>query len=362
MRHALRLAARALGHVWPNPAVGCVLVKDNIIVGRGHTQPGGRPHAETMALAQAGAQARDATAYVTLEPCAHQGRTPPCAKSLIDAEIARAVIATEDPDPRVNGQGIAMLRAAGISVTTGVEESAARLQHNGFFSKTTLGRPHIALKIATSLDGRIASAKGESQWITSPQSRQFAHRLRAHYDAILTGSGTLLADDPTLTCRLPGLESQSPVRILIDRRFRIEPHHKLCQSARQAPLWIVTAESLIPAQMAKFTEIQSLGAEIIPLPSADLPTILRMLARRGITRLLVETGAELATAFLAEDLVDELWWFTAPFTLGGAAASSLTQAHQPSLVDATRFQPVASQSLGPDHLWHLRRQPSSPAS
>ena len=199
MAHALALGRRGLGRVWPNPAVGCVIVQDGRIVGRGFTQPGGRPHAETMALAQAGDAARGATVYVTLEPCSHHGQTPPCAQALIDAGVAHVVGAIQDSDPRVNGAGFDMLRAAGIKVTTGVCAEIAAEDHAGFFAKTTLGRPFLTLKLANSFDGRIATASGDSQWITGPQARRLVHGMRANHDAVLVGAGTARADDPMLT-------------------------------------------------------------------------------------------------------------------------------------------------------------------
>src|SRR6266705_1008472 len=214
MRAALALARRGLGRVWPNPAVGCAIVKDGRVVGRGWTQPGGRPHAETEALARAGGAAHGATAYVTLEPCCHSGRTPPCADALV-------VAALEDPDPRVVGGGLARLRAAGIAVEAGLCAAEAAEINAGFFQRVRLGRPLVTLKLATSLDGRIATASGESRWITGPAARERAHLLRVTHDAILVGTDTVLADNPQLTCRLPGLGHRSPVRIAIDRELRI---------------------------------------------------------------------------------------------------------------------------------------------
>ena len=214
MDHALALARRGLGNTWPNPAVGCVLVRDGRVVGRGWTQPGGRPHAEVRALAQAGEAARGATAYVTLEPCAHHGKTPPCAEALIRSGVARVVTALTDPDPRVSGRGHAMLRAAGIAVTEGVRESAAREAQRGFLTRVTLGRPMLTLKLATSFDGRIATALGESQWITAPAARRQVHALRLTHDAVMVGGGTARADRPGLNVRGMGRVRQ-PVRVVV---------------------------------------------------------------------------------------------------------------------------------------------------
>ncbi|HEX5079092.1 MAG TPA: bifunctional diaminohydroxyphosphoribosylaminopyrimidine deaminase/5-amino-6-(5-phosphoribosylamino)uracil reductase RibD, partial [Geminicoccaceae bacterium] len=221
MAVALRLAARGLGSVWPNPAVGCVLVHGERIVGRGWTQPGGRPHGEVEALRRAGAAALGATAYVSLEPCAHYGRTPPCTMALLQAGVRRVVAATLDPDPRVDGRGIEQLRQAGVEVALGVGRAAAEALNAGFILRVRAGRPLVTLKLATSLDGRIATRRGDSRWITGEPARARAHLLRARHDAIMIGSGTALADDPSLTCRLPGLEERSPARVVLDRRLRL---------------------------------------------------------------------------------------------------------------------------------------------
>ena len=235
LRRAIRLAMNGRGAVEPNPMVGCVIVKDGRVVGRGWTQPGGRPHAETEALRRAGAAATGATAYVSLEPCSHHGRTPPCAEALIAAGIARVVAAGEDPDPRVSGSGLARLRQAGIAIETGLcAEEAAEL-NAGFLCRVTKGRPLVTLKLATSLDGRIATATGQSRWITGPAARERAHLLRATHDAVLVGTGTALADDPLLTCRLPGLEHRSPVRIALDRTLRLPATLRLFAGARETP-------------------------------------------------------------------------------------------------------------------------------
>src|SRR5579872_6272521 len=240
MRASLGLARRGLGNTWPNPAVGCVLVREGRVVGRGWTQAGGRPHAEAEALARAGRAARGATAYVTLEPCSHHGKTPPCAEALIAAGIARVVAAIEDPDPRVSGRGIARLKEAGITVETGPCADEAVELNAGFLCRVKHGRPLVTLKLATSLDGRIATASGESRWITGAAARERAHLLRATQDAVLVGTGTALADDPQLTCRLPGLEDRSPVRVVIDRNLRLPATLRLFSEARPVPTWLVT--------------------------------------------------------------------------------------------------------------------------
>ncbi|MEO0719915.1 MAG: bifunctional diaminohydroxyphosphoribosylaminopyrimidine deaminase/5-amino-6-(5-phosphoribosylamino)uracil reductase RibD, partial [Pseudomonadota bacterium] len=239
MRAALDLARRGLGRTWPNPAVGCVIVKDGELVSRGWTQPGGRPHAEVEALARAGSSAQGATVYVTLEPCAHHGVTPPCSEALVSAGVARVVTAFEDPDPRVAGRGHDLLRAAGIEVTTGLMETEARNVNAGYLMRRDKGRPFLTLKLASTLDGRIATSAGESKWITGEESRRRVHLLRASHDAILVGAGTARADDPGLDVRLPGLEMRSPVRIVADSRLSLPMESQLAQSTPQRPLWML---------------------------------------------------------------------------------------------------------------------------
>ena len=241
---ALALAGRGLGNAWPNPAVGCVLVNDGHIVGRGWTQPGGRPHAETEALARAGDRAQGATCYTTLEPCAHQGETGPCADALVEAGIARAVVALEDPDSRVAGRGNAMLEKAGIEVATGCMEDRARALNAGFLSRVEKGRPYVTLKLASTLDGRIGTHTGDSRWITGAPARARGHLLRAQNDAVMVGAASALTDDPALTCRLPGLGSQSPVRVVIDGSARLPTSHALIAGADEHPTWIVSTQEL----------------------------------------------------------------------------------------------------------------------
>lgn len=322
MRHALALARRGLGNVWPNPAVGCVIVTEGRILGRGWTQPGGRPHAETMALAQAGAAARGATAYVTLEPCSHHGRTGPCANALISAGISRVVSALTDPDPRVAGRGHAMLRAAGVFVTEGLCEAEARALQTGFLSRVTRGRPMVALKLATSLDGRIATAGGESQWLTGPQARRHVHALRMIHDAVMVGGGTARADRPGLNVRGFGPLRQ-PVRIIASRspgRFDLPP-----EGPDYGPLWHL---------------------------HGDLPAILQDLGARGITRVLCEGGGELAASLLAAGLVDQIYLYTAGIALGGDARPSMGALDLARLADAPRFDLTESRPIGGDLFQH----------
>ncbi len=357
MRAALALARRGLGQVWPNPAVGCVIVKDGRVVGRGWTQPGGRPHAETEALAHAGATANGATAYVSLEPCSHHGRTPPCADALIAAGVSRVVAAVEDPDPRVSGRGIARLRDAGIAVDSGLCAAEAAELNAGFFSRVKLGRPLVTLKLATSLDGRIATASGESRWITGPAARQRAHLLRATHDAVLVGTGTALADDPELTCRLPGLEDRSPVRIVIDRTLRLPATLKLLAETNKAPTWMVTLPSSdVPRQAA----LAKQGIKIIAVDSdgaagVDLAVLLRRLGDEGLTRILVEGGGRLAAALLRGGLVDRLVWMRAPLIVGNDGVPAIAALGLDRLAGAPRFALVSSEIAGGDLIDTYRR-------
>ncbi|MHA1114171.1 MAG: bifunctional diaminohydroxyphosphoribosylaminopyrimidine deaminase/5-amino-6-(5-phosphoribosylamino)uracil reductase RibD, partial [Alphaproteobacteria bacterium] len=316
---ALDLARRALGRVWPNPAVGCVLVREGRVLGRGWTQPGGRPHAESEALRRAGAGAKGATAYVSLEPCAHHGETPPCADALIAAGINRAVIAVEDPDPRVAGTGIDALRAAGIAVELGVRAEDAARVNAGFFLRLREGRPLVTLKTATTLDGRIATHGGESQWITGPEARARGHYLRAIHDAVMVGIGTAVTDQPHLTCRLPGLEDRSPVRIVVDGRLRLPLTDSLVAGAGDVPTWLVTLPKGDTARRRAYADC---GVELIDVEAdaggrPDLDRLLRLLGGRGLTRLLVEGGSHLAGGLLRAGLVDRIAWFRAPGIMGG---------------------------------------------
>jgi diaminohydroxyphosphoribosylaminopyrimidine deaminase/5-amino-6-(5-phosphoribosylamino)uracil reductase len=360
MRAALALAARGLGRVWPNPAVGCVLVRDGgagPVVARGWTQPGGRPHAETEAIRRAGDAARRATAYVTLEPCAHTGKTPPCAEALVAAGIARAVVAVEDPDPRVSGRGIARLREAGIRVDVGACAAEASELNAGFFLRVTQGRPLVSLKLATSLDGRIATRSGDSRWITGEAARRRGHLLRATHDAILIGTGTALADDPELTCRLPGLDDRSPVRVVLDRQLRLPEGTKIL-AAGSVPTLIVTAA---PGDATRITVLQRGGAQVIEVPASDgrlsLPDTVRALGGRGITRLLVEGGSMLAASLLQQDLVDRIDWFRSAAIIGGDGLAAAGPLRVERLVDSKRFVRIDTEIVGADVLETYRRSP-----
>jgi diaminohydroxyphosphoribosylaminopyrimidine deaminase/5-amino-6-(5-phosphoribosylamino)uracil reductase len=359
MRTALGLARRGLGRVWPNPAVGCVLVKDGAPVGRGWTQPGGRPHAETEALRQAGAAARGAVAYVSLEPCSHHGQTGPCADALIAAGVARVVGAVEDPDPRVAGRGYARLEAAGVAVTRALLRDEAAALNQGFFCRVTAGRPLVTVKVASTLDGRIASHDGTSQWITGETARARGHLLRACHDAILVGGRTALLDDPELTCRLPGLAERSPVRVVADGHLRLPLTHRLVRSARRTPVWLLALPSADAARAQAFRDagVDLLAVPADPTGNLDLAAALQALGGRGVTRLLVEGGGRITAALLAGGLVDRLAWFRAPTVIGGdgipaAAAFGIDEPAQ-----APRFVREAVNELGDDRLetYRVRR-------
>jgi diaminohydroxyphosphoribosylaminopyrimidine deaminase/5-amino-6-(5-phosphoribosylamino)uracil reductase len=350
MTAALALAARGLGRVAPNPAVGCVLVKDGHVVGRGWTQPGGRPHAETEALARAGSAARGATAYVTLEPCAHHGRTPPCADALAAAGIARCVVALEDPDKRVAGKGLARLRAAGIEVATGPGAQAAAELNAGYLMRQVHGRPLVTLKLATSLDGQIATKTGESRWITGPAARARGHLLRVQHDAIVVGSGTAVADNPRLDARLPALEDASPVRVVLDGRLRLPLTHDLVRRAGEQPTWLVTRADGPHDRMQAY---QDAGVEVIPVAldadgNLSMSAALQELGKRGLTRVLVEGGGRIAAALLRLDLADRLVWFHGPRVLGGDGIHAVTGFGAESLADAPRFALLHAARLGED--------------
>jgi len=349
MRHALRLAERSLGSVAPNPAVGCIIVAaDGRIVGRGRTQEGGRPHAEAVALNIAGASARGATAYVTLEPCSHHGQTPPCADALVSAGIARVVAAAGDPDSRVNGQGIARLREAGVTVDVDVLKNEAAELNRGFFLRTVSERPLVTLKIAQSLDGRTTAASGGSRWITGEESRRYGHLLRARHDAILIGIETALADDPELTCRIPGLEARSPLRVVLDTRLRLNEWSKLAQTARDIPTFVFTSNVTGGPLTACGVEIIQVQRDARGRP--DVAAVLRELAKRGVTRLLVEGGASVHASFLDRGFADRLEVFGAPAVLGGAGRPAIDALAALSLDEAPRFRRIRHRSLGADVL------------
>jgi diaminohydroxyphosphoribosylaminopyrimidine deaminase / 5-amino-6-(5-phosphoribosylamino)uracil reductase len=359
MRAALALARRGLGTVWPNPAVGCVIVNDGRVVGRGWTQPGGRPHGETEALRRAGEAARGAIAHVSLEPCCHWGQTPPCVDALITAGVRRVVVALEDPDPRVAGEGLRRLRAAGLDVEVGRCAEEAAEVNAGFLSRLRLGRPLVTFKLAASLDGRIAIASGESQWITGPPARERAHALRASHDAIMVGTGTVVADDPQLTCRLPGLDLRSPVRVVIDRHLRIPPAARIIADAHRVPTWVLTFRSADPGRRARFlaNRVTLIDVDDDGEGQIDLAAALRALGARGITRLLVEGGARLAAAFFRARLIDRVVWVHAPLVIGGEGIPAIAGLDLAALADAPAFERVSTETIGDDVLTTFRVRP-----
>jgi diaminohydroxyphosphoribosylaminopyrimidine deaminase / 5-amino-6-(5-phosphoribosylamino)uracil reductase len=353
MQLALTLGRRGQGRTWPNPAVGAVVVKDGVIVGRGWTQPGGRPHAEPEALRRAGEAARGATLYVTLEPCSHFGRSPPCADAVIAAGIARVVTAIEDPNPLVGGQGHARLRAAGIAVDVGLCADEAARDHAGHFRRITDKRPHVLLKLAVSADDKIGAAGHRPVAITGDVVRTRVHLLRAQSDAIMVGIGTALADDPVLTCRLPGMEARSPVRVVLDRALRLPGDSRLVHSARQTPLWVMTSElAEAPAAM----KLGAAGAQVIRVadmtspPGLDLLAVLHALAEKGITKVMVEGGARVAASLVAADLVDEAWLLRAPEAIGADGVPALDALPLAAITQSNAFKVRASETLGKDVL------------
>jgi diaminohydroxyphosphoribosylaminopyrimidine deaminase/5-amino-6-(5-phosphoribosylamino)uracil reductase len=324
MRLAFALGRRGLGHTWPNPAVGAVLVKDGVVVGRGSTQPGGRPHAEVEALRHAGAAARGATMYVTLEPCAHHGKTPPCTDAIVTAGVVRVVAAMEDPNPEVAGGGFRRLREAGVAVDVGLGAEDARRDHAGHIRRMRDGRPHVTLKLAVSADGKAGFAGRLPAVITGELSRAHVHRLRAMNDAILIGIGTALADDPTLTCRLPGMEQCSPVRVVLDAHLRLPLTSRLVATARETPLWVIAGAD---APRENEDALRAHGADVLRLPApegrVDLAALLKVLGERGITRLMVEGGPIVAASFLAADLVDAAMVLHGPGRIGNDGIDAL---------------------------------------
>lgn len=361
MAHALSLGRRGQGRVWPNPAVGCVIVKDGRVVGRGWTQPGGRPHAETEALAQAGAKARGAVAYVTLEPCAHHGQTPPCADALVAAGIGRVVAACRDPNPQVDGGGFARLRGAGIDVVEGVLEQEARQDHAGFLRRITASRPVLTLKLANSLDGRIATATGESRWITGPEARRAVHAMRSRHDAVMVGGGTARADDPMLTVRGMGATHQ-PVRLVLSRRLDLPKDGRLASSARDVPLWLCHGGDPTEADQVFWAEA---GARLITCPTGagghlDPGGVLQALGEQGLTSVFCEGGGALAASLLTGELVDRLVTFSAGIALGAEGKPAIGAMGVAALDEAPRFSLLESRAAGGDVLQVWQRAQPNP--
>lgn len=344
MARALQLAARGLDTTSPNPRVGCVIVRDGATVGEGWHARAGEPHAEIHALRAAGSAARGATAYVTLEPCSHFGRTPPCADALIEAGVARVVAAMEDPNPLVAGRGLARLRASGIATAHGLLADAALELNIGFVSRMTRGRPWVRLKVAGTLDGKSALDNGVSQWITGPAARRDGHRWRARACAILTGIGTVREDDPQLSVRDVPCERQ-PLRILVDARLEVSPQARILQGE---PILIATAST----DPARIDTLRAAGHELVSVPNAagkvDLGALLRVLGERGINELHVEAGFKLNGSLMREGCVDELLIYLAPMLVGDAAQGLFNLPALTRLEGATRLDIRDLRHIGPD--------------
>jgi len=351
MREALRLAARARGKTAPNPMVGCVVVRDGVRVAGGlHVEPG-RPHAEAVALSKAGAAAEGATLYVNLEPCAHYGRTPPCVDAVLAAGVRRVVVGMLDPDPRTSGRSMEKLRSAGIEISVGIEEPACHALNQGFESRVVRSRPFTTLKLAASWDGRVATASGESRWITSEPARHWVHRLRAQVDAIAVGSQTARIDDPELTARQGGEVVHRPRRIVVDSQLALPPGARMLDPSRAGSLWIFTAAD---APLDRRRALEKAGAVVVEVPRAEsrlsLPHVWTELAARGVNDLLVEGGGELGAALLRAALVDRLHLFLAPMLLGSSGRPVLGDLSVATLHDVLRPKTWRHERVGADLL------------
>jgi diaminohydroxyphosphoribosylaminopyrimidine deaminase/5-amino-6-(5-phosphoribosylamino)uracil reductase len=352
MQQALELARGGLGFVSPNPLVGCVLVKDGAVVGRGYHQRFGGPHAEVYALQEAGPQGRGAVLYVNLEPCSHMGKTPPCADAVIQAGVSRVVVALRDPNPLVAGTGLARLAAAGIAVTVGVCEEAAHKLNETFVKYITTRRPFVTLKSAITLDGKIATRTGVSQWITGELARQEGHRLRHAADAILVGIGTVLQDDPQLTTRLPDGLGVNPLRVIVDSTLRVPLQAQVTDVASDRRTLIVTTAR---APMAHREALCTRGVEVVCLPAygdgwVDLEALFRYLGERGVASVLVEGGATLSATLLRRRLVDKVLLFVAPKIIGGDGISVVGPCGVETMEQVINLRDVVSQRLGNDVL------------
>lgn len=352
LRAAIALGRRGLGQCWPNPAVGCVIVRDGRLVGRGWTQAGGRPHAERMALDQAGDAARGAVAYVSLEPCAHHGRTPPCADALIEAGVARVVAPMEDPDPRVAGRGFGRLRDTGIAVETGLLAAEAEAANEGFLKRQRLGLPFLTLKLAATLDGRIATGGGESRWITGPAARTRVHLMRATHDAVMVGGATARDDDPLLDVRLAGLNQRRPARVVIDSGLNLPENSRLAATAEETPVWRLCRTGAGTAEWGEGVEVAADTSGAL-----DPEAMLCALAAKGLTRVLCEGGGRLAASLLRAGLVDELVWMTAGGAIGAEGAPAVGPLGLDRLADMARFRLARAWPEGPDLISVWRAAP-----
>jgi diaminohydroxyphosphoribosylaminopyrimidine deaminase/5-amino-6-(5-phosphoribosylamino)uracil reductase len=355
---ALALAQRGRGRVEPNPMVGCVLVRDGWVVGKGYHRRFGGPHAEVLALRQAATKARGSTAYVTLEPCCHLGKTPPCDRALIAAGVREVVASMRDPNPLVNGRGLAGLRRAGVRVRVGLAEQQAKDLNAPYLKLVTQHRPWVILKWAQSLDGKIAAADGSSQWITGPPARAEAHRLRGRVDAVVVGIGTVLADDPLLTCRAPGRPKRTAARVILDSQLRLPVRNKLVRTAKRAPVIVVTGRDSLRQRQRYAEQLTAAGCAIWAVRAQrgtlDLGELLDAMGRRQMTNVLVEGGGKVLGAFWDQDLADEAYVFVAPRLIGGHTAPGPLAGIGPTSLDAaTPVSLAGSRSLGEDRLYHL---------
>jgi len=356
MEMALGLARRGLGSTWPNPSVGCIIVdQKGHVVGRGYTGQGGKPHGEITALKQAGRAAKGSTAYVTLEPCAHYGKTPPCAEALLKAQISRVVVATIDPDERTSGKGMEILKKAAVQVDLGVCQTEAKAINQGFFKRITASKPFVTLKVATSLDGMIAASSGQDGWITGPESRRRGHLLRANHDAILVGVGTVLADNPSLDCRLPGLENRSPVRIILDSSLRTPDDCTVVNTANSIPTWIITGQGNDQKKaLLEKKSVQIICCDLNQKGQIDLEKMMPMLAAKGLTRILSEGGAQVNASLIKASLVDRLYWFRSTDIIGGDGLPALSSIGLTELLKMPQFSLIRTGRTGKD-IWQEYR-------
>lgn len=348
MELALELAKKAAGRTSPNPLVGAVIVKDKKIIGQGYHKKAGEPHAEKIALLEVGVQAQGSDLYVTLEPCSHWGRTPPCTEAIIEAKIKNVYVATLDPNSLVAGQGIKRLRDAGINVELGIKEQKAQRLNEVFFKYITTGLPYVVLKSASSMDGKIATREGHSQWITGESARSFGHQLRNIYDGIMVGIGTVLADDPQLTCRVDN--GRDPIRIIVDSKLSISPEAKMLNLDSAAPTIIATTQDISQEKYKRLTS----KAEIIKVNDGDrvdLTRLLKILGEKGITSILVEGGATLNGSLAEGKLIDKFYFFYAPLIIGGTSAPSFIGGLGPARLDASlKLKDLTVENVGEDIL------------
>lgn len=362
MLAAVAIARRGLGHVWPNPSVGAIIVSADddgapVIVGRGVTSRPGGAHAEVNALRQAGERARGGTCYVTLEPCSHFGRTPPCANALVEAGVRRVVIGLLDPNPRVAGRGVAILEEAGVEVVVGVAHKECESLHHGFIQRITEQRPHVFLKLAVSRDGFIGRSGAGQIKISNPLSMRHVHGFRASHDAILVGIGTALADDPMLTCRLPGMADRSPVRVVLDSQARLPLTSGLVKTASDVPVWVIAGNTADPDRVKALAEA---GVLIIRVPLEDgriSPAVaLKALGARGITRLMVEGGSRIASAFLLSGRVDDLCVVTGDIEIGEGGIPPLHGLNLEDVLTDPRYERIERGRSGSDQYLYLRKR------